>query len=136
VHHPKLEDGWHTSCADCVDQNVVSGTITQGLLHFRWMSSYHVRQVKGHPYKFMININYYQSWLSDYRQFIEHLKTVTRSNYCTVTSSLTLQCITAWTKFSQFAVSSRLPLWSVVRIPGYRSRGPGSISGTTRFSEK
>jgi hypothetical protein len=24
----------------------------------------------------------------------------------------------------------------VVRVPGYRSRGPGSISGTTRFSEK
>jgi hypothetical protein len=24
----------------------------------------------------------------------------------------------------------------VVRVPGYRSRGPGSISGSTRFSEK
>jgi hypothetical protein len=24
----------------------------------------------------------------------------------------------------------------VVRVPGYRSRGPGSISFTTRFSEK
>jgi hypothetical protein len=24
----------------------------------------------------------------------------------------------------------------VVRVNGYRSRGPGSISGTTRFSEK
>jgi hypothetical protein len=24
----------------------------------------------------------------------------------------------------------------VVRVPGYRSRGPGSIYGTTRFSEK
>jgi hypothetical protein len=24
----------------------------------------------------------------------------------------------------------------VVRVPGYRSRGPGSILGTTRFSEK
>jgi hypothetical protein len=24
----------------------------------------------------------------------------------------------------------------VVRVPEYRSRGPGSISGTTRFSEK
>jgi hypothetical protein len=24
----------------------------------------------------------------------------------------------------------------VVRVPGYRSRGPGSISGATRFSEK
>jgi hypothetical protein len=24
----------------------------------------------------------------------------------------------------------------VVRVPGYRSRGPGSIPGTTRFSEK
>jgi hypothetical protein len=23
----------------------------------------------------------------------------------------------------------------VVRVPGYRSRGPGSISGATRFSE-
>jgi hypothetical protein len=24
----------------------------------------------------------------------------------------------------------------VVRVPGYKSRGPGSIPGTTRFSEK
>jgi hypothetical protein len=24
----------------------------------------------------------------------------------------------------------------VVRVPGYRSRGPGSIPGPTRFSEK
>jgi hypothetical protein len=24
----------------------------------------------------------------------------------------------------------------VVRVPGYRSRGPGSIPGTTKFSEK
>jgi hypothetical protein len=24
----------------------------------------------------------------------------------------------------------------MVRVPGYRSRGPGSISGATRFSEK
>jgi hypothetical protein len=24
----------------------------------------------------------------------------------------------------------------VVRVPGYRSRGPGSISDSTRFSEK
>jgi hypothetical protein len=24
----------------------------------------------------------------------------------------------------------------VVTVPGYRSRGPGSISGATRFSEK
>jgi hypothetical protein len=24
----------------------------------------------------------------------------------------------------------------VVRVPGYRSKGPGSISGATRFSEK
>jgi hypothetical protein len=24
----------------------------------------------------------------------------------------------------------------VIRVPGYRSRGPGSIPGTTRFSEK
>jgi hypothetical protein len=24
----------------------------------------------------------------------------------------------------------------VVRVPGYRSRGPGSISGATRFTEK
>jgi hypothetical protein len=24
----------------------------------------------------------------------------------------------------------------VVRVPGYRSRGPGSILGATRFSEK
>jgi hypothetical protein len=24
----------------------------------------------------------------------------------------------------------------VVRVPGYRSRGPGSIAGATRFSEK
>jgi hypothetical protein len=24
----------------------------------------------------------------------------------------------------------------VVRVPGYRSKGPGSISGTTRLSEK
>jgi hypothetical protein len=24
----------------------------------------------------------------------------------------------------------------VVRVPGYRSRGPGSIPGTTRFSQK
>jgi hypothetical protein len=24
----------------------------------------------------------------------------------------------------------------VVRVPGYRSRGPGLISGATRFSEK
>jgi hypothetical protein len=24
----------------------------------------------------------------------------------------------------------------VVRVPGYRSRGPGSIPGATRFSEK
>jgi hypothetical protein len=24
----------------------------------------------------------------------------------------------------------------VVRVPGYRSRGPGSISGTTKFYEK
>jgi hypothetical protein len=24
----------------------------------------------------------------------------------------------------------------VVRVPGYRSRGPGTISGATRFSEK
>jgi hypothetical protein len=25
---------------------------------------------------------------------------------------------------------------SLVRVPGYRSRGPGSIPGSTRFSEK
>jgi hypothetical protein len=24
----------------------------------------------------------------------------------------------------------------VIRVPGYRSRGPGSIPGATRFSEK
>jgi hypothetical protein len=24
----------------------------------------------------------------------------------------------------------------VARVPGYRSRGPGSIPGTTRFAEK
>jgi hypothetical protein len=24
----------------------------------------------------------------------------------------------------------------LVRVPGYRSRGPGSVSGATRFSEK
>jgi hypothetical protein len=24
----------------------------------------------------------------------------------------------------------------VVRVPGYKSRGPGSIAGATRFSEK
>jgi hypothetical protein len=24
----------------------------------------------------------------------------------------------------------------VVRVPGYRSRGPGSVPGATRFSEK
>jgi hypothetical protein len=24
----------------------------------------------------------------------------------------------------------------VVRVPGYRSKGPGSISGATRFSQK
>jgi hypothetical protein len=28
------------------------------------------------------------------------------------------------------------PCVLVVRVPGYRSRGPGSIPGATRFSEK
>jgi hypothetical protein len=28
------------------------------------------------------------------------------------------------------------PLCLVVRVPGYRSRGPGSIPGAPRFSEK
>jgi hypothetical protein len=28
------------------------------------------------------------------------------------------------------------PCSIVVRVPGYRSRGPGSISGATRFSER
>jgi hypothetical protein len=31
---------------------------------------------------------------------------------------------------------SRPPLWSSGRVPGYSSRGPGSIPGATRFSEK
>jgi hypothetical protein len=30
----------------------------------------------------------------------------------------------------------RLDCGLVVRVPGYRSRGPGSIPGATRFSEK
>jgi hypothetical protein len=34
-------------------------------------------------------------------------------------------------------VSSVLPLRGlVVRVPGYRSKGPGSIPGAIRFSEK
>jgi hypothetical protein len=40
--------------------------------------------------------------------------------------------------FHMFNISQRL--WNagglVVRVPGYRSRGPGSIPGATRFSEK
>jgi hypothetical protein len=28
------------------------------------------------------------------------------------------------------------PCGLVVRVPGYRSRGPGSIPGATKFSEK
>jgi hypothetical protein len=28
------------------------------------------------------------------------------------------------------------PLWSIGRVPGYRSKDPGSIPGATRFSDK
>jgi hypothetical protein len=41
--------------------------------------------------------------------------------------------------FYSNCIISRPPLWSsglVVRVPGYRSRGPGLIPGATRFSEK
>jgi hypothetical protein len=35
-----------------------------------------------------------------------------------------------------YVEESRPPLCLVVRVRGYRSRGPGSIPGCTRFSEK
>jgi hypothetical protein len=37
--------------------------------------------------------------------------------------------------YDQFIECNRL-CGLVVRVPGYRSRGPGSIPGTTRLSEK
>jgi hypothetical protein len=35
-----------------------------------------------------------------------------------------------------YSVSYDRPRGLVVRVPGYRSRGPGSIISATRFSEK
>jgi hypothetical protein len=35
-----------------------------------------------------------------------------------------------------YVEESRPPSDLAVRVPGYRSRGPGSIPGATRFSEK
>jgi hypothetical protein len=44
-----------------------------------------------------------------------------------------------WLHYSDFqevvVISDRL-CGLVIRVPGYRSRGPGSIPGATRFSEK
>jgi hypothetical protein len=37
--------------------------------------------------------------------------------------------------FNNHISKIRPPLWSTRQIPGYRSRGPGSIHGDTRFSE-
>jgi hypothetical protein len=60
--------------------------------------------------------------------------------------------IKAFIKWSNFRLKLQTMLWGmilptayfigdrlcglVVRVPGYRSRGPGSIPGTTIFSEK
>jgi hypothetical protein len=40
------------------------------------------------------------------------------------------------TEFICYVEESGPPLWLVVRVLGYRSGGPGSIPGTTRFSGK
>jgi hypothetical protein len=39
-------------------------------------------------------------------------------------------------KYSYYLERNGLLCGLVVRVPGYRSRGPGSIPGTTKFSEK
>jgi hypothetical protein len=39
-------------------------------------------------------------------------------------------------ELTENAVIFDRPCGIVVRVPGYRSRGPGSIFGATRFSEK
>jgi hypothetical protein len=39
-------------------------------------------------------------------------------------------------KISPYLVRERQTLSSMARVPGYRSRGPGSILGNTRFYEK
>jgi hypothetical protein len=39
-------------------------------------------------------------------------------------------------KFYMYAFKCGLLCGLVVRVPGYRSRDPGSIPGATRFSEK
>jgi hypothetical protein len=41
---------------------------------------------------------------------------------------------TLFTIFILFAENSDRPCVLVVRVPGYRSRGPGSITGATRDS--
>jgi hypothetical protein len=42
-----------------------------------------------------------------------------------------------WTFIFRWVISSMDRLCGLVfRVPGYRSRGPGSIPGATRFSEK
>jgi hypothetical protein len=47
------------------------------------------------------------------------------SLYSVVKSNIFMECILSWTAWGL-----------VVRVPGYRSRGPGSIPGATRFSDK
>jgi hypothetical protein len=39
------------------------------------------------------------------------------------------------TEFICYVEESRPPLWSH-RVPGYRSRGPGSTTGAAKFSDK
>jgi hypothetical protein len=48
--------------------------------------------------------------------------------FSTINHILKLQYYFVFTNFSNFIL--------VVRVPGYRSRDPGSIPGTTRFSDK
>jgi hypothetical protein len=47
-----------------------------------------------------------------------------------------LDSIKGKTLFENLATISNCLCGLVIRVPGYRSRGPGSIPGATRYSEK
>jgi hypothetical protein len=63
------------------------------------------------------------------RYFIPYLRTNVRKNVYFITNITTRILITYSTKDDRLC-------GLVVRVLGYRSGGPGSIPGTTRFSEK
>jgi hypothetical protein len=72
--------------------------------------------IDGHYNKVLISRECLRTWQFD----------------CCFSCILNLVPLESMANYSQ----CRLHLWFSVRVPGYRSRGPGSIPGATRFSEK